>query len=104
MNKVKTRGLFSSGREDLQQRATTKQVYVLVREEFESEIPLTAHKSSALTDSDTLPRLRASIFWYPGISEWYVPDSNIGFRDIFNVPYTCSNLFSKINANCVDQN
>lgn len=55
------------------QRATTKQVYVLVRGEFEPEIPLIAHKSGALTDSDTLPRLRARIVWYTSISEWYAP-------------------------------
>ena len=61
LNKVKnakwqkarhTRCLFTSAREDiaLQQRTTTKQVYVVVRQQFEPGV--TAHKSIAPTDSD----------------------------------------------------
>ena len=42
-----------------------------------------AHKSGAPTDSDSLPRFRASIFWYPGISERHTHDLNLCSWDIF---------------------
>ena len=79
-----SRWLLTSAREDLQKRATMKQVNVVVREQFEPGV--TAHKSGVPTDSDPVPRFRASIFWHPGISERNAPDLNLRFRDIFNVP------------------